>query len=117
MSSAAVLRAEAARKDDLAGLFDTEARTLPGLLAPVAVRMGPDVWRGPAADSFTASLQRWRSLLDGEAESLHAVARRLRARADELRAEARRIEEAEAAAAAAAAEERRALALAGPRVR
>lgn len=117
MSSAAALRAEAARLDDLARRFDSEARTLPGLLEPVAARMGPDVWRGPAADDFTTSLQRWRSLLDREAESLHAVARRLRTRADELRAEAQRIEEAQAAAAAAAAAQRRALALAGPRVR
>ena len=117
MSSAAELRAEAARKDALARRFDAEARALPDVLQPVAARMGPDVWRGPAANAFTASLQRWRATLDGEAEALHAVARRLRARADELRAEARRIEEAEAAAAAAAAEERRVLAQAGGRIR
>jgi uncharacterized protein YukE len=117
MSSPAALRAEAARKDELARSFDAEARSLPGLLAPVAARMGPEVWRGPAADAFTSSLGRWRGVLDREAESLHVVARRLRARADELRAEARRIEEAEAAAAAAAAEERRVLARTGRRAR
>lgn len=115
--SAAALRAEAARKDDLARQLDAEARQLPGLLGPVASRMGPDVWRGPAAETFTASLIRWRATLDGEGDALHAVANRLRARAEELRAQARRIEEAEAAAAAAAAEERRALAAAGGRVR
>jgi uncharacterized protein YukE len=115
--SAAALRAEAARKDELAGRFDSEAQRLPALLEPVAARMGPDVWRGPAADSFTSALGRWRTSLDREAESLRTVARRLRSRADELRAEARRIEEAEAAAAAAAAEERRVLALTGGRVR
>lgn len=115
--SAWALRAQAAAKDELAGRFDAEARTLPALLDPVAARMGPDVWRGPAADRFTATLHRWRASLDREAESLHAVARRLRLRADELRAEAQRIEEAEAAAAAAAAQERRALAAAGGRVR
>lgn len=117
MSSAAALRAEAARKDDLAGRFDGETRRLPDLLQPVAARMGPDVWRGPAADAFTMALHRWRAALDREAESLHAVARRLRLRAEELRAEARRVEEAEAAAAAAAAAQRRALALTGGRAR
>ena len=115
--SAAALRAEAARKDELARQFDAEARTLPGLLDPVAARMGPDVWRGPAADSFTSALHRWRAALDREADSLHAVAQRLRLRAQELRAEAQRIEEAEAAAAAAAATQQRALAAAGGRVR
>ncbi len=115
--SAAALWAEAARKDDLARQFDAEARTLPALLDPVVARMGPDVWRGPAADDFTATLHRWRASLDREAESLHAVARRLRLRADELRAQARRIEAAEAAAAAAAALRRRELAAAAGRLR
>lgn len=99
-SAAAGLRREAARKDDLAERFTTEARRLPDLLDEVAARMGPDVWRGPAADTFSASVRRWQRRLDAEAETLLAVARRLRTRAGELRAEARRIEEAEAAAAA-----------------
>ena len=112
--SAAALRAEAARKDALAQHFDAEARDLPSVLVPVVARMGPEVWRGPAADSFTASLHRWRSSIDGQAEALHGVARRLRAAAEELRAEARRIEEAEAAAAADAAA---GLAVTGGRIR
>ena len=117
MSSAAALRAEAARCDDLARQLDGEARLLPDLLDPVAARMGPHVWRGPAAEAFTTALVRWRATLDREGAALHAVAGRLRARAEELRAQARRMEEAEAAAAAAAAEERRVLALTGGRAR
>jgi uncharacterized protein YukE len=113
MSAAWALRAQAAAADELAGRFDAEARALPDLLESVSARMGPDVWRGPAADAFTSSLRGWRSALDGEAEALHGVARRLRVRADALRAEAQRIEAAEAAAAAEAAEEQRRLVAAG----
>ena len=94
--SADWLRREADAKDELAVRIQQEAARLPDLLDGVAVRLGPDVWRGPAAERFAADVRRWRSRLDGEAETLLAVARRLRMRAEQLRAQARRIEAAEA---------------------
>lgn len=99
--TAAALRAEAAAKDELAVRITAEARGLADLLAPVLARMGGDVWRGPAADDFAAASRRWRSRLDSESDALLGVARRLRLRADELRAEAARVEAAQEAAAAA----------------
>jgi uncharacterized protein YukE len=104
--SAAELRRQADAKDELAERVQREAARLPDLLDGVAARVGPDVWRGPAAERFGDAVRRWRSRLDAEAETLLAVARRLRVRAEELRAEARRIEAAEALA-----EQRRAEAL------
>ena len=99
--SATALRAEAAEKDELATRITTEARGLDSLIDPVLGRLGPEVWRGPAADDFAAAARRWRSRLEAEADNLLGVARRLRSRADELRAEAARLEAAEAAEAAA----------------
>lgn len=93
--SAESLRQQAHGKDELADRIQREAVQLPDLLDGVAARMGPDVWRGPAAERFEADVRRWRSRLDGEAETLLSVARRLRLRAEELRAEARRLEAAE----------------------
>ena len=90
--SALALRAEAAAKDELAARITAEARALPDLLDPVLARVGPQVWRGPAADEFAATARRWRHRLDAEADTLLAVARRLRQRADELRAEAARVD-------------------------
>lgn len=101
--SATALRAEAADKDELAVRLTSEARALGSLLDPVVSRIGGNVWRGPAADDFSAAARRWRGRLDDEADTLLAVARRLRATSDELRAEAARIEAAERAEAAAAA--------------
>ena len=96
--SAEWLRQQAAAKDELADRIQREAARLPDLLDGVAARIGPDVWRGPAAERFGADVRRWRSQLDAQAEMLLAVARRLRVRAEELRAEARRMEAAEALA-------------------
>ena len=93
--SVAALRAEAAAADELAARITSEARGLEPLLDPVAARQGPDVWRGPAADDFATSLQRWRRRLDEASAELLAVARRLRQRADALRADAMRLEVAE----------------------
>ena len=106
--SAEWLRQQADAKDELAERIRREAAQLPDLLDGVAARMGPEVWRGPAADRFAADVRRWRRRLDGEAETLLAVARRLRIRADEMRAEARALE-----AAAALAEQQRLDALRG----
>lgn len=98
--SADALRWDAAAKEQLATRIEAEARTLPDMLDGVAARIGPDVWRGPAAEQFEAGVRRWRATLDGEASALLGVARRLRARADQLRSEAARVEAAERAAAA-----------------
>ena len=102
--SVGALRAEAAAADELATRITSEARVLGPLLDPVAARRGPDVWRGPAADDFATALQRWRGRLDEAAEELLAVARRLRFRADGLRADATRLELAEREAARERAE-------------
>lgn len=102
--TAVALRADAAAAEDLARRLEAEARTLPDLLDGVAARTGMDVWRGPAADAFAADVRRWRSRLDAEGSALLAVARRLRLRADQLRAEATRVEAAERAAATDRAE-------------
>ena len=96
--SAAWLRQQADAKDELADRIQREAAQLPDLLEGVAARMGPDVWRGPAAEGFAADVRRWRSRLDAEADLLLAVSRRLRLRAEQLRQEARRLELAEALA-------------------
>lgn len=100
--SAAALRAEAAASDLLAARFDAEASRLPTLLEPVIGRMGPDVWRGPAAEDLAAAARSWRGRLESEAGVLRTVARRLRERAQQLRDEAQRVEQAEAEAAAEA---------------
>lgn len=94
------LRWDAAAKEQLAARIEAEARTLPDLLDGVAARVGPDVWRGPAAEQFEAGVRRWRAMLDGEATALLGVARRLRMRADQLRSEAVRVEAAQRVAAA-----------------
>ena len=96
--SAQWLRQQADAKDELAGRIQHEAAQLPDLLDGVAARLGPDVWRGPAAERFAADVRRWRSRLDAEVEVLLAVSRQLRMRAEQLRAEARRLELAEALA-------------------
>ena len=98
--SAAMLRAQAAAKEDLADRIEVEARALPDMLDPVLARTGPTVWRGPAADTFAAEARRWAGVLDAEAAVLVGVARRLRVHAAQLRDEAQRIEAAEAAEAA-----------------
>lgn len=97
--SAEWLRQQAAAKDELAERIQREAARLPDLLDGVAARIGPDVWRGPAAERFGDDVRRWRSRLDAEADTLLVVARRLRLRAEELRIQACRIEAAEALAA------------------
>ena len=93
--TAAWYRQQADAQDELAHRLQREAARLPDLLDGVAARIGPDVWRGPAAERFAADVRQWRSRLDAEADSLLTVARRLRGRAEELRAEARRLEAAE----------------------
>ena len=115
--TAAALRAEAAAKDELAGRFDAEAGRLPALLDPVIGRMGPHVWRGPAAEGLAAAVRGWRGTLDSEARMLRTVARRLRERAQQLREEAQRVEQAEAQAAAEAVRRAEEAARRGPYAR
>ena len=71
--SAEMLRLDAAQ-EQLASRIEAEARTLPDLLDGVAVRVGPDVWRGPAADQFEAGVRRWRATLGAQASDLLGVA-------------------------------------------
>jgi uncharacterized protein YukE len=68
------LRRTAARVEHAAG-------ELPSLLDRVARSLGPDVWRGPAADRFAADIDGARLLLGRSADGMRSTAARMRQRA------------------------------------